>query len=66
MSTVGSVPHRLMRGIKCRLEQLMTHRGLQSVSNSYEVHETVLPHVSIKGVNGYNSYEIKTPPFLLD
>ena len=45
MSTVGSASHHWMRGTKRRLEQLMMHRGLQGVSNSYKEHQMVLPHV---------------------
>ena len=45
MSTIGFDPHHWMRGTKRRLEQLMTHRGLQGVNNSYEKHLTMLPRV---------------------
>ena len=45
ISTVGSTPHRWMRGTKRRLEQLMTHRGLRSINNNYEERKTVLPRV---------------------
>ena len=42
---IGLAPHRWMWGTKHRLEQLMTPRGLQSVSSNYEAHKTVLSHV---------------------
>jgi len=45
MSTVRSAPHHWMWETKRHLEQLMTHRELRGVSNSYEGHQTVLPHV---------------------
>ena len=45
MSIVGSTPHRWMRGTKRRLEQLMMHRGLRSISNSYGARKMVLPPV---------------------
>jgi len=45
MSTVGSASHCWMRGTECRLEQLMTHCRLQSVSDDYGACKTVLSHV---------------------
>ena len=45
MSTVGSASHHWMRGTKRCLEQLMMHRLLRSVSDSYKARKTVLPHV---------------------
>ena len=41
-STVGSAPHREIRGIKRRLEQLMAPRGFQSVSGNYGAREMAL------------------------
>jgi len=45
MSTVGSVSHHWMWGTKRRLEQLMMHHGLRSVSNRYRARKTVLLHM---------------------
>ena len=45
ISTVESLPHRWMWGTKCHLEQLITPRGLRSVSDNYKARKTTLLRV---------------------
>ena len=45
ISTIGFAPHRWRWGTKRRLEQLMTPRGLQSVSENYGARKMALLRV---------------------
>jgi len=55
MSIAESASHRWMQGTERRLEQLMTHRRLWSISDSYRACKAVLPHVETKELNGLGS-----------
>ena len=54
MSAVGSISHRRIQVTEHRLEQLMRHRGLRSVRNSYRTHEETFSRVEIREKRGVN------------
>jgi len=62
MLAVGSTSHYRMHGTKRLLEQLMRHRGLRSVKNSYETHEATFLRVKIRKMYGIN-YPKSKPHF---
>ena len=62
MLAVGSTSHHRMQGTKRLLEQLMRHRGLRSVRNSYETHEATFLRVKIRKMYGIN-YPKSKPHF---
>ena len=63
MLAVESTSHRKMKGTKRYLEQLMRHRRLRSVKNSYGTREATFSCVEIKGTYGIYYSNIKTPYF---
>ena len=62
MPAVGSASHRRMQGTERRLEQLMRHRGLRSIKNSYGTHEATFSRVKIREKHGIN-YPKSKPHF---
>ena len=66
MLAVESTSHRKMQGTKRYLEQLMRHRRLRSVKNSYGTREATFSRVEIKGTYGIYYSNIKTPFFSSD
>ena len=48
MLAIGSTSHRRMHGIERCLEQLVRHRGLRSVKNSYRTRKVTFSRVEIR------------------
>ena len=66
MPAVGSTSHHRMHGIERCLEQLMRHRGLRSVRNTYGTRKATFSHVEIREKRGISYPKSKPHFFSLD
>ena len=66
MSSIWLASHRWMRGTSYLLEQLMTPRGLRSVSSNYETRKTTFPHMQINESISLISWKSKPQFFSSD
>ena len=66
MSAIRLASHHRMQGIEHRLEQLMRHRGLQSVRNTYGTRKATFSRVEIREKRGISYPKSKPHFFSLD